>query len=46
MTEQELSWPFLHILVAADEHDLEVWAAKDFGTDRRGHPKGVVEVQL
>ena len=39
VTEQELSWPFLHILVAADEHDLEVWAAKTSGLTAAGIPK-------
>ena len=46
MFEGELTWPFLQILVAADEADLERWAADDFGTDRNGCPKGVVEVIL
>ena len=45
-TEEELIWPFLHILVAADEDDLEAWVVKDFGTDRQQRPKGVVEVRL
>ena len=40
------AWPFLQILVAADEGDLERWAADDFGTDRDGRRKGVVEVIL
>jgi len=40
------SWPFLQILVAADDADLESWATADFGTDRDGHSKGVVEVIL
>jgi hypothetical protein len=44
--DQELIWPFLHVLVAADEDDLEVWAIRDFGTDRQQRPKGVVEVVL
>ena len=39
-------WPFLQILVAADEADLECWATGDFGTDRQGRAKGVVEVIL
>jgi hypothetical protein len=42
----ELAWPFLQVLVAADDADLERWAADDFGTDRNGCPKGVVEVVL
>jgi hypothetical protein len=39
-------WPFLQILVAADEADLDRWAKDDFGTDREGRDKGVVEVIL
>ncbi len=46
MEFESSEWPFLQILVAADEADLERWAIGDFGTDRRGHPKGVVEVIL
>jgi len=42
----ELIWPFLQIIVAADDADFEAWAAHQFGTDRRGRPKGVVEVNL
>ena len=45
-TEEELNQPFLHILVAADEDDLNAWAMKDFGTDRDQFPKGVVELKL
>jgi hypothetical protein len=44
--DQELTWPFLHVLVAADPEDLEAWATRDFGTDRMGRAKGVVEVTL
>lgn len=44
--DEELTWPFLHVLVAADSDDLEEWAMRDFGTDRLGRPKGVVEVVL
>jgi hypothetical protein len=44
--EQEVRWPFLQVLVAADETDLEVWSLQDFGTDRIGHGKGVIEVLL
>ena len=40
------AWPFLQILVAADVEDLERWATSDFGTDRTGRGKGVVEVML
>jgi hypothetical protein len=39
-------WPFLQILVAADDADLDRWATDDFGTDREGRHKGVVEVIL
>jgi hypothetical protein len=46
VSEQESRWPFLQILVATDEADLEVWALQDFGTDRNRHVKGVVEVLL
>ncbi len=45
-TEEELIWPFFHVVVAADEDDLEAWVVKDFGTDRMQRPKGVVEIQL
>ncbi len=45
--EREASvWPFLQVLFAADEADLERWARDDFGTDREGREKGVVEVIL
>jgi hypothetical protein len=44
--DEEVLWPFLHILVAADDDDLELWAFQDFGTDRNQRPKGVVEVIL
>jgi len=44
--DEELLWPFLHVLVAADEDDLEAWAMRDFGTDRQRRPKGLVEVML
>ena len=43
---EEMIWPFLHVLVAADDDDLEAWAMRDFGTDRQRRPKGVVEVTL
>jgi Family of unknown function (DUF6932) len=42
----ELIWPFLQILVAADDADFETWATRQFATDRQGRPKGVVEVML
>jgi hypothetical protein len=44
--DEELLWPFLHILVAADDEDLDRWILQDFGTDRYLRPKGVVEVIL
>lgn len=42
----ELVWPFLQIIVAADDADFEAWATRQFATDRRKRPKGVVEVML
>lgn len=42
----ELVWPFLQIIVAADDMDFEAWATRQFATDRRKRPKGVVEVML
>jgi hypothetical protein len=45
-TDEDVRWPFLQVLVAADEDDLEQWALRDFGTDRNQRPKGVVEVIL
>jgi hypothetical protein len=42
--EQLARWPFLQILVATDEADLEEWSLADFGTDRNRRPKGVVEI--
>jgi hypothetical protein len=44
--QANMLWPFLQVLVAADDADLESWATKDFGTDCEGRPKGVVEVTL
>jgi len=46
LDSDELVWPFLQIIVAADTADFEAWAARQFGTDRRKRPKGVVEVLL
>ena len=46
LDSDELVWPFLQIIVAADNADFEAWAARQFGTDRRRRPKGVVEVLL
>jgi hypothetical protein len=42
----EVVWPFLQIIVAADDADFEAWATHQFATDRRRHAKGVVEVIL
>ncbi len=42
----ELVWPFLQIIVAADDADFEAWATRQFATDKRKRPKGVVEVLL
>ena len=42
----ESSWPFLQVFVAGDDADFEAWALDDFGTDRGGAAKGVVEVIL
>lgn len=44
--QQEARWPFLQIIVAVDETDLEEWSLLDFGTDRYRRAKGVVEVLL
>jgi hypothetical protein len=44
--DEEIRWPFVQLLVAADDADLERWALEDFGTDRNRKPKGVVEVKL
>ena len=46
LESDELAWPFLQVIVAADDADFEAWASKQFGTDRKGHSKGVVEVML
>jgi hypothetical protein len=43
---QDAAWPFLQIIVAADDADFEAWCKSDFGTDREGRMKGVVEVTL
>jgi hypothetical protein len=39
-------WPFLHVQVAGDEADFQRWAVVDFGIDRDGEPRGVVELLL
>jgi hypothetical protein len=46
LDSDELVWPFLQVIVAADDADFEAWAEKQFSTDRRKRPKGVVEVIL
>ncbi len=46
LESDELVWPFLQIIVAADDADFESWATQQFATDRRRRPKGVVEVIL
>jgi hypothetical protein len=45
-SDEEIKWPFLHILIAVDEADLKRWADEDFGSDRQDHRKGIVEVIL
>ena len=34
-TGNELNWPFLQVIVAADLDDLLAWSHEDFGTERR-----------
>lgn len=46
LESSELVWPFLQIIVAADDADFEAWAMTDFSTDRQTRPKGVMEVIL
>ncbi len=46
LESNELIWPFLQIIVAADDADFESWAVRQFSTDRRRRVKGVVEVIL
>jgi hypothetical protein len=46
LEDDELIWPFLQIIVAADNADFEAWATRQFATDRKRRPKGVVEVIL
>jgi hypothetical protein len=46
LEDDELSWPFLQVIVAADDADFEAWAIRQFGTDRNSRAKGVVEVML
>lgn len=42
----EMIWPFVQIIVAADDADFEAWALHQFGTDRERRAIGVVEVLL
>ena len=46
LDNEELVWPFLQIIAAADDADFEAWATRQFATDRKKRPKGVVEVVL
>ena len=46
LENDELIWPFLQVIVAADEADFESWATGFFATDRADFGKGVVEVIL
>jgi len=46
LDNNELAWPFLQIIVAADDADFEEWALHQFATDRKKRSKGVVEVML
>jgi hypothetical protein len=34
LESDELLWPFLQIIVAADDGDFETWATHQFATDR------------
>ena len=46
VSEEKTAWPFLHIVVAVDEADLERWAIDDFGRDRMLRRRGVLEMTL
>ena len=47
MIEMEITqWPFVHVMIAADETDLGLWIQVDFGMDRNQLPRGIVEIQL
>ena len=46
LDSDELVWPFLQIIAAADDEDFEASATTQFSTDRKKRPKGVVEVIL
>ncbi len=43
---EDVIWPFLQIIVAADDADFEAWATTQFATDRKKRPKGVTELVL
>jgi hypothetical protein len=45
-SDEEIHWPFLHVLIAADEADFQRWANEDFASDRDDRRKGIVEVLL
>lgn len=38
LDSDELVWPFLQIIVAADDEDFEAWATTQFATDRKKRP--------
>lgn len=42
----ESVFPFIQLIIAADDDDLESWGLKDFGTDRKGRSKGVLEIEI
>ncbi len=44
LDSEDLVWAFLQLIVAADDADYEAWATRQFATDRKKRPKGVVEV--
>src|SRR5262245_4806583 len=44
--DEEVHWPFLHVLVTADDDDMEQRILQDLGTDRYQRPNGIVEVIL
>ncbi len=46
LDSSDLVWPFLQVIVAADDSDFEAWATRQFATDRKKRPKGVVEILL
>jgi len=46
LDSDEQVWPFLQIIVAADDADFEAWACRQFATGRDKRSKGVVEVIL